>query len=57
MKINKQKSFHHGIINLISLIGIDIQFSLLVLSTRIDLVGIFIINYKNYKNINSLKVN
>ncbi len=57
VKINKQKSFHHGIMNLISLIGIDIQFSLLVLSTRIDLVGIFIINYKNYKNINSLKVN
>lgn len=53
IKINKQKSFQHDIINSISLIGTNIQFLLVILSTRIDLLGIFIINYINYKNINS----
>jgi len=56
-KINKQKSFQHDIMNLISLIGTGIQFSLLLISTRVDLLGISSINYINYKNINSLKVN
>lgn len=56
-KINMQKSFQHDTINLISFFGINIQFLLTILSARVDLLGIFIINYINYKNINSLKVN
>jgi len=56
-KINKQKSFQHDIINLISFLGINIKFLSAILLTCVDLLGIFIINYINYKNINSFKVN
>jgi hypothetical protein len=56
MKIDKQKSFQHDIIKLVSFLGINIQFLLAISLTRVDLLGILIINYKNYKNINPLKV-